>query len=132
MDISVSSVQNQQQIANNAAQAGVAAPQTEPQKADYTAQRVTKADQSAQLEDNARNSEQSKFNTLKTISANFTGGENPFLSDISFTIYNKTNNAKIGNYEIRFTDLGTGQISVKSESELLASVPTGELVSGNV
>ena len=132
MDLSVSSVSNQQQVANNAAQAGNVAPQTEPQRQDYTAQRVTNADQSAQLEDNARNSEAKRFEALKSVAAAYTGGKNQFLSDITYTIYNKSNNAEIGNYEIRFTDLGTGKIEIKNEAALLTSVPSGEIVSGAV
>jgi|GEM_PF-2956491 len=132
MDLSISSIPNQQQVSNNSAQAGNVAPQTEPQRQDYTVQRVTSTNDTAKLEDNARDAESKKFNTLKSVAASYTGGDNQFLSDISFTIYNKNNNAQISNYEIRFTDLSSGAIQIKSEAALLAEAPSGELVSGTV
>lgn len=129
MDLSVSSVPNQQQVSNNAAQAGNVAPQTEPQRQDYTVQRVTTSDQSSHIEDNARDSETRRFQTLKSVAASYIAGKNPFLNDVKFTVYNRANNAQIGNFEIRFTDLSTGVVEVKSEAALLGA---GNIVSGQV
>jgi hypothetical protein len=134
MDLSVSSVQNQQQITNTSAQVGVAAPQTENQRTEASAKSVNNAESSRSLEDytSSEHLEQKRFENVKSIAANFSSGENPFLSDISFTIYKDVQTAGLGRYEIRFTDISTGKIEIKTESQLFANTSGGDLISGQV
>ena len=132
VDISVSSIPNQQQAASNATQSGVVAPQTENQRAEASAKNVTVSDSSRQLVDNARDAEQKKFDSIKQIAASYKSGKNPFLNDVSFTIYNGSRDSVIGSYEIRFTDISTGSIEIKSESELFAASGSGVIASGSV
>jgi hypothetical protein len=137
MDISINTNSNpaNQQINNQ--QAGVAAPASDGQKADYNAERVVASKEYAQLDDNIRNLEQKKFDLVKRVAAQYSAGGNSFLSDIRFTIYNnESKSSSNGEFFIRFTDLSSGNIEIKNESELLKlpglGSTSGEIVSGNV
>lgn len=132
VDISISSIPNQQQISSNSSQVGVAAPQTETQRAESSAKNVTVSDNSRQLEDNARDSESRRFEAIKQVAGSFRKGDNPFLSDLTFTIYNASN-TEVGNYEIRFTDINLGTVEIKTEQQLFTeSGVSSEIISGSV
>ncbi len=132
MDINLNNVQASNPASTNNL-TGTAAPQTEAQKSDQQVQRVTVAQESANLENNASNADEKRFEAIKSRATTFISGSNPFLNDIKFTIYGQSPIAsQINKYEIRFTDLKTGQIEVKSEAELFAGTGGGDLVEGRV
>lgn len=122
MDISINTTSATQSANNQATQnaTGIAAPTTESQKADFTATRVTDIEEKAKLEENANNADRAKLDLIKQAArdriASFESGENPFLSDVRFTAYN----SEQAEFEIRFTDISTGQITTQFERELLA------------
>lgn len=125
MDISVNTTQSTQTSLNSNAQTGAAAPATEGQKADQAAQRVVASADSANLENNAKNSEQQLFEAIKKV-AEFLRGDNRFLSDFDikkFTIYNDGragggDSTSQRSIEIRFTDINTGKVEAFGISEL--------------
>ena len=132
MDVSVNTNSNAANQQLNNTNAGVAAPQTQGQRADQAAERVVATKSSASLENDAQNLDQKKFDLIKKVAAQFSVGDNPFLNDVKFTVYNNGQQSTGGEYVIRFTDLSTGQIDVKSEVQLLGQSAGGDLVSGNV
>lgn len=112
---------------------GVTAPQTDAQRADVNATRVVSPKETVRLEDKASGAEEHRFEAIRSKAAKFTGGDNAFLSDVKFTIYGAAQTQSgLNEYYIRFTDLGTGAVDVKTESELFASTSGGDLVSGQI
>lgn len=132
MEINLNNVVQSANPATTNNTAGVAAPQNQDQRADVNATRVVSAKETAHLEDQASSSEQKRFESVKGAAAKFISGANPFLNDIKFTIYGTSAPARVGEYVIRFTDLGTGSIEVKTEAELLGVSGGGNLVSGSI
>ena len=132
MEINLNNVVQSANPATTNNTAGVTAPQNVDQRADVNATRVVSAKESANLEQQASSSEEKRFSGVKDAAAKFVAGANPFLNDIKFTIYGSSAPAKVGEYVIRFTDLGTGKVQVKSEAELLKSSEGGNLVSGHI
>ncbi len=132
MDVSsVNSVPASQSAQSSAVQTGVAASQTEAQRADVSAKRVVQVNEKVAVEDNAARAEEKKFEAIRSASARFVSGENSFLRDIKFTIHNSQNNSAGNEYEIRFTDISSGNIDVKKDIELLGGA-SGNVVSGNI
>jgi hypothetical protein len=131
MEINLNSTIQSTNPATNNNTAGTAAPQTEAQKADLTATRVVLSKESAVLEDKASSSEERRFEQIKSRASKFVGGDNPFLSDIKFTVYGQ-HESPVNEYVIRFTDLSTGTVEVKTEQQLYASTQGGDLISGQV
>ncbi len=132
MDVTINSQPPAQSNPNSStSQTGAAAAQTETQRADANVQRVTNVEEKSSLEDNTKNVEQKRFDLIKRTAASFSSGDNAFLSDIAFTVYNGSQ-ATEGQYEIRFTDISTGSIEIKNDIELLGTSSAGELVSGSV
>jgi hypothetical protein len=133
MEINLNQVQQSTSQATNTGLTGAAAPQTEAQRADVSATRVVSPKESAVLEDKASGADEARFSAIKSRAAKFVGGENPFLSDIKFTIYGQNaSNSGIGEYVIRFTDLSTGRVEVKTDFQLFEGTGGGDLVSGQV
>lgn len=135
MDVTINTSQPTQGTnSSNTSQTGVAAVQTEGQRADQGAERVVVANEKQNLENDLSNAEQKRFEAVKRAAANFIKGDNPFLSDVKFTIYNSSvpTASEIGSYEIRFTDLNSGKVDIKLDAELLGTASAGEIVSGNI
>lgn len=131
MDVTIGNSQPVQGTNNsNSSQTGVAAVQTQSQKADLSAERVVASEGKQSLENDAKNAEQKKFDLIRRTAANFSKGDNSFLSDVKFTVYNKA--AAGETYEIRFTDVSTGKIDIKTDVDLLGTVSAGEVLSGNI
>jgi hypothetical protein len=110
--------------------AGVVAPQTQAQRADAAATRVVQTKDSQQS-----NLQFSQGRTLEAIKyqARMVAGDNPFLNDISFTVYTNGNATLPGSeYVIRFTDVSTGQVTLKTAPELFAGADGGALVNGSI
>ena len=116
---------------NNNAHVGTTATRVDTQQTEINVQRVAEVKESFEPQVEARSPEEARFEAIRA-AARYYKGANPFLADIKYTIY-KNNQAN--EYEIRFTDVGTGDIEVKTERQLLA-VPsvrdTGTLVDGTV
>lgn len=118
---------------NAASYAGVQAPQTQAQRADVAATRVVNTKGAA--EGNIQQYSHEK--TLEAIKSQskFVAGENPFLSDISFTIYSAGEDPIAGGgteYVIRFTDISTGEVQIKTAPELFRGAGSGGVVTGSV
>jgi len=130
MDVTLNTSQPTQGTNNSTAgQAGSAAAQTEGQKADATAQRVVAGTEKQSLENNADNADQKRFDVIRRAAAQFSKGDNSFLNDVKYTVYNGGGEST---YEIRFTDVNTGTIDVKSEAQLLGTQNAGNIVSGSI
>lgn len=133
MDVTINTSQPTQGTnSSNASQTGVSATQTEGQRADLSAERVVASAEKQNIEQDVNNAEQRRFDIIKRTAANFSKGENAFLSDIKFTIYNGSLSSQTSDYEIRFTDINTGKIEIKNEVELLGTSSAGEIVSGSI
>jgi hypothetical protein len=118
---------------NAASFAGVQAPQTQAQRADVAATRVVNTKGAS--EGNIQQYSQEKTIDAIKSQSRFVAGANPFLSDMSFTIYAAGESPVAGGgteYVIRFTDLSTGEIQVKSAPELFQGTNGGEIVNGAV
>ena len=113
---------------------GTSAPQTVEQRTDVAATRVVSNKESANLENQASSSEQKRFENVKSSASRFISGANPFLNDVKFTIYGQSNSNKVGEYTIRFTDLSTGNLEIKTEQQLASLTGTtgGNIVSGQI
>lgn len=131
MDVTVTSSQPNQGANSTTNLAGTAAPKTEGQAADLKAERVVQAGDSAKLENAAKQAEETRFNNIKRLATQYSAGKNPYLNDVSFTVYN---GSQAGNtYEIRFTDISSGIVDVKSEAELVSLGSSGgNIVEGTV
>lgn len=111
---------------------GVAAPQTEAQRADQSAQRVTQSSGAQDLENKAASADERRFAAIKSVSSAYADGDNPLLKDIRFTVYKSLVSSDLSQYTIRFTNVDTGEIEVKSEADLFHKSGGGDVVSGNV
>lgn len=128
MEINLNNVQSANPATNNNA-AGVAAPNTNEQRADISATRVVSPKETANLEDKASSADERRFDAVKTRSLQYSKGENYILNDIKFTVYSKQSPDE---YLVRFTDIKTGAIEIKNEAELFRGTGGGDLVSGQV
>jgi hypothetical protein len=133
--MTISSITNNPSTTTNAnpqIATGVAAPATDAQKADQAATRVVQTKETANFSQDLQGSEQKRFQAVRQ-AAQFVSGENAFLNDIvnqAYTIYNSG-----PQYIARFTDLSTGAVTVKTESELFAQAGNnieGSIISGTV
>ena len=131
MEINLNNTIQSANPATNNNSAGITAPQTDAQKADLNASRVVSPKEAAVLEDKASSAEQSRFEQIKSRASKFISGDNPFLNDIKFTVYG-AGKAPVSEYVIRFTDLSTGAVQVKTEAQLFEGTGGGDLVSGQV
>lgn len=134
MEINLNNAISNTNPATSSNVSGNAAAQNIEQRADVAATRVVSAKESANLENQAASSEQKRFENVKSSASRFISGANPFLNDVKFTIYGQSNANKVGEYTIRFTDLGTGKLEVKTEQQLASLVGTGggNIVSGQI
>lgn len=132
MDVTINTSQPTQGTnSSSAGQTGAAAAQTESQRADATAERVVASAEKQNLENDVNHAEKRRLDLIKKTAAHFSSGDNSFLSDIKFTVYNQSHTAG-GDYEIRFTDLSTGAIEIKNDVELLGTASAGEVISGSI
>lgn len=133
MDVTINTSQPTQGTnSSNASQTGASAALTEGQKADLNAERVVASTEKQDIENSLKDAEQRKFDLIKRTAASFSKGDNPFLSNVIFTIYDNQFASQQSDYEIRFTDVSTGKIEIKGEVELLGMSSAGEIVSGDV
>lgn len=111
--------------------AGVVAPQTQGQRADLAATRVVSTKETARG-DVPQYTQGKALEAIK-YQARMVAGENPFLNDISFTVYTNGNSELPGSeYVIRFTNVSTGEVTLKTAPELFAGAGGGSVVNGSI